>query len=183
MSIISSDLARAILADDARAVVRAVRAREPPCTHVAPGVPALVYAAFMQRGNALDALLGSTHVGVDACYEHRPFEGWKAIHFASADRDPEATQKLVAAGCDTTSPAPNDLVGAAWLDAIEGLSNNAFTSYVSACKAAPNSLEFLTYHDPAGRTAIHVATILGSGPLVRITTERWALVSQLAGDS
>ena len=164
MSIISTDLTRAILADDARSSVRAVREREQPCTHVAPGVPALVYAAFMQRGDALDALL-SAGLDVDARYEHPPFDGWRAFHFASADRDPEATQKLVAAGCDTTSPAPNALVGTAWLDAIEGLSINAFTSYVTACKATTNSLEFLNHRDPAGRTAIHVAAILGSAPL------------------
>jgi ankyrin repeat protein len=125
----------------------------------------------MQRGNALDALLGAKHVDVDARYQHPPFAGWRAFHFASVDRDPEATQRLVAAGCDTTSPAPNELVGTAWLDAIEGLSNNAFTSYVTACKAAPDSVEFLNYRDPAGRTALHVAAILGSGPLVRLMFE------------
>ena len=172
MSAVSSDLARAIFANDPRAVARAVHASDPPSTHVAPGVPAIVYAAFLQRPAALHALLGecSKHIDVNATYEHQPFAGWRAFHFATVDRDAESAAQLAAAGCDTI-PAPNELLGASWLDIIEGLGNNEFTCYVSACKAAEDPAAFLSWHDPAGRTALHVAAITGSGPLVRMLFE------------
>ena len=71
MSIISSDLARAIVANDARAVTRAVRASDPPCTHGALGVPGIVFAAYLQRPAALDALISESpkSLAVDECYQ------------------------------------------------------------------------------------------------------------------
>ena len=172
MVLVSSDLARAIFANDPRAVARAVHASDPPSTHVAQGVPAIVYAAFLQRPAALDALLGecAKHIDVNATYEHQPFAGWRAFHFATVDRDAASAAQLDAAGCDTT-PAPNELLGSSWLDIMEGLGNNEFTSYVSACKAAEDPAAFLSWHDPAGRTALHVAAIIGSGPLVHLLFE------------
>ena len=171
-AVVSSDLARAVFANDARAVARALLASDPPCTHVAPGVPAIAYAVFLQRPAALDALLCECpgRIDVNACHEHPPFVGWRAAHFARADRDSEATKKLVAAGADA-SDAPNELVGTAWLDAVEGLSDNNFTGYVAALKAAEDSTAFIHWHDPAGRTALHIAAILGSGQLVRLLFE------------
>ncbi len=131
MSIVSSDLARAIVANDASGVIQAVRASAPPCTHVAPGVPAITYAAYLQRPAALDALISecSKNIAVDACYQHAPFAGWRSFHFAKADRDSEAAAKLAAAGADA-APPPNELLGTAWLDLIEGLGNNDFVSYM-----------------------------------------------------
>ena len=169
MSVVSAELARAILANDRRAVTRAVRASDPPCTHVAQGVPGVAYAAFMQRTEALDALLCECLdcVDVNALYEHAPFVGWRAFHFANADRDAELAAKLAAAGCDT-SPAPNDLLGLTWLDVVEGLSNNDFVGYLNACKAAADPVAFLQWTDPAGRGVLHVAAIIGSGPLVQL---------------
>jgi hypothetical protein len=172
MVLISSDLARAIFANNPRAVARAVHASDPPSTHVAHGVLAIVYAGFLQRPAALHALLAecAKHIDVNATYEHQPFAGWRAFHFATVDRDAESAAQLAAAGCDT-APAPNELLGASWLDILEGLGNNEFTSYVSACRAAQDPAAFLSWHDPAGRTALHVAAIIGSGPLVRLLFE------------
>ena len=170
---ISAQLARAILADDARAVTRAVHASEPPCTHVAAGVPATVYAAFMQRSRALDALLYECRMkklDVNACYEKQPFSRWSAFHIAAADRDAESAAKLAAAGA-ATAPPPNELLGSAWLDLVEGLGNNDFVGYVSACKAADDPAAFLNWTDPAGRAALHVAAVLGSGTLVHLLFE------------
>jgi hypothetical protein len=83
-----------------------VRASDPPNTHAAPGVPAIAYAVFLQRPAALDALINECPqlIDVNACYDHAQFAGWRAFHFASADRDRETKKKLVAAGADT-SPA------------------------------------------------------------------------------
>jgi ankyrin repeat protein len=135
-------------------------------------VPAITYAAYLQRPAALDALISecSKNIAVDACYQHVPFAGWRAFHFAKADRDSEAAAKLAAAGADT-APPPNELLGTAWLDLIEGLGNNDFVSYISACKAAEDPVAFLGWTDPAGRAALHVAAVVGSGPLVNLLFE------------
>jgi ankyrin repeat protein len=172
MSIVSSDLARAIVANDASGVIRAVRASDPPCTHVAPGVPAIVYAACLQRPAALDVLISECpkNLAVDACYQRAPFAGWRAFHFAATDRDSELAAKLAAAGADT-APPPNELLGTAWLDLIEGLGNNEFVGYISACKASEDHVAFLNWTDPAGRAALHVAAVIGSGPLVHLLFE------------
>jgi hypothetical protein len=71
-------------------ISRAARARCPSrrsysCSLLA----AITYAAYLQRPAALDALISecSKNIAVDACYQHAPFAGWRAFHFAKADRD------------------------------------------------------------------------------------------------
>jgi hypothetical protein len=126
----------------------------------------------LQRPASLDSLISECpkNLDVDACYGHPPFAFWRAFHFSSADRDSEAAAKLAAAGADT-APPPNELFGTAWLDMIEGLGNNDFVSYISACKAAEDPVAFLGWTDPAGRAALHVAAVVGSGPLVNLLFE------------
>lgn len=43
--------------------------------------------------------------------------------------------------------------------------------YVSACKAADDPAAFLNWTDPAGRAALHVAAVLGSGTLMHLLFE------------
>ena len=75
----STALARAIVDDDPLEVSRLVCGTDPPAHFVAPGVPAIAYAAYLMRESALDALLAA-RVDVNAKYEHEPFRGWNAFN-------------------------------------------------------------------------------------------------------
>jgi hypothetical protein len=150
-------------------------------------VPAIVYAAYLQRPAALDALLYECpkSLAVDDCYQHAPFAGWTAFNFTPADRDAVSGAKLAAAGCDTSS-APDGHVGTAWLDALEGLGDNNHSGFVGAFAAAADPHDFLNWRDPAGRTVLHNAAILGSAPLVHLLFElgfKDASPVDLTGDS
>ena len=159
----STALARAIVDDDPLEVSRLVCGTDPPAHFVAPGVPAIAYAAYLMRESALDALLAA-RVDVNAKYEHEPFRGWNAFNIAAATGNVAVAGKLVAAGCDAKPPA-NEATGRVWLNLMETMGDN-LTDFISAWRLAADPAAFLRWTDPAGRGAMHVASILGSALFV-----------------
>jgi hypothetical protein len=172
------ELALAIRSDDLDAFER-LTARGVPL-YAALGVPTLVLVTFLQRFELLKRFrerveCSKTIADLDLPCTKPPFAGWRAAHFAQADRDGETLSALASWGLDVSSLPPaqpdGDIDGAEWLDAVDLINSNFFTTYVLLWSRARNKSAFLSYADPAGRTISHVAAVVGSAALVELVEE------------
>lgn len=172
------ELALAIRRDDLDAFER-LTARGVPL-YAALGVPTLVLVTFLQRFELLKRFrerveCSKTLADLDLPCTKPPFAGWRSAHFAQADHDGETLSALASWGLDVSSPPPaqpdGDIDGAEWLDAVDLINSNFFTTYVVLWSRARNKSAFLTYADPAGRTISHVAAVVGSAALVELIEE------------